>query len=53
MLNFFTFLKTKLGTFPENFKLISLSGAVPGHGESGGPIREASHLVKDHDADAL
>ena len=48
--NFLTFPKTKLGTFPENFKFITLPGAAPEHWELGGPIREASHLGEDHDA---
>ena len=51
--NFLTFPKTKLGVFPENFKSISLPGAAPGHRKVGGPIREASHLGEDHNADVL
>ena len=45
-----TFPKTKLGIFPENFMLITVTGAVP---EFGGPIRNASLLGEQYDADAL
>ena len=48
-----TFPWTKLGTFSENFKLIDLPGAAPRHRELGGPIREASRLGEDHNADVL
>ena len=50
---FFIFPYTKLGTFHENFNSITLPGAAPGHRKLGGPIREASHLGEDHDADVL
>ena len=36
------FPKTNLGIFPENFKLIAATGAVPGHGNLGGDIRKVS-----------
>ena len=43
-----------MGIFPENFKSITLPGAAPGHRKVvGGPIREASHLGEDHNADVL
>ena len=48
-----TFPKFKLGTFLENFKLITVIGAVPGHRELGGPIQEVSLLGEHYDADAL
>ena len=53
MLKFSDFPKTKLGTFSENFKSITLPGLTPGHRKLGEPIREASHLGEDHDADVL
>ena len=53
MLKFSTFRKTKLGIFSENFKSITLPGAAPGHRKVGDPIREASHLGEDHNADVL
>ena len=40
MLNFCIFLNTKLGTFSENFKPISLPGATPGHRILRGSIRD-------------
>ena len=46
-------LFTKLGKCLENFKSITLSEAAPGHRKLEGPIREASHLGDDHDADVL
>ena len=48
-----TFPKTKLGIFPENFRLITVTGAVPGHRELVGPIRKVSLLGEHYDADAL
>ena len=30
---------------PENFKLIAVTGAVPGHGNLGGDIRKVSFLA--------
>ena len=48
-----TFLKTKLGIFPENFKLITVIGAVPEHRELGGPLRKMSLLGEHYDTDAL
>ena len=48
-----TFPKTKLGIFPENFKLITVIGAVPEHRKLGGPIRKVSLLGEHYDADAL
>ena len=48
-----TFPKTKLGIFPEIFKLIAATGAVPEHRESGGLIREVSFLGEHYDVDAL
>ena len=53
MMLIFFFLKSKLGTFSENFKSITLPGAAPGHRKLGGPVREASHLGEDHDSDVL
>ena len=47
-----TFPKTKLGIFPKNFKLITITGAVPWHRELGGPIRKVSLLGEHYDADA-
>ena len=43
--------KTKLVIFPENFKLISATRAVPEHREMGGPIRKVSILGEHYDAD--
>ena len=48
-----TFPKTKLGIFPGNFKLITVTGLVSGHRELGGPIRKVSLLGEHYDADAL
>ena len=48
-----TFPKTKLGIFPENLKLITVTGAVPGHRELGDPIPKVSLLGEHYDADAL
>ena len=48
-----TFSKTKLGICPENFKLITVTGAVPEHRELGGPIHKVSLLREHYDADAL
>ena len=48
-----TFPKTKLGIFPENFKLIAVTGAVPEHQELGGPLRKVSLLGEHYDTDAL
>ena len=42
-----TFPRTKLDTFSENFKSISLPGAAAGHRKLGGPNREASHLGEE------
>ena len=48
-----TFPNTKLGIFPENFKLITVTGAVPEHRELGGPLRKVSLLGERYDTDAL
>ena len=48
-----TFPQTKLGIFPENFKLITVTGAVPEHRELGGPLRKVSLLGEHYDTDAL
>ena len=48
-----TFPQTKLGIFPENFKLIPVTGAVPAHRSLGGPIRKVSLLGEHYAADAL
>ena len=53
MMLIFFFLKSKLGTFSENFKSITLPGAAPGHRKLGGPVREASHLGEDQDVNVL
>ena len=37
-----TFPKTNLGIYPENFKLIAATGAVPEHDNLGGDIRKVS-----------
>ena len=49
MLKFLHFPKTKLDTFPEKFKLITATGAIPGHRKLGGHIRKARLSVKHHD----
>ena len=46
-------VKTKLGMFSENFKFKTVTGAVPGHQEMGGSIREVSLLGERYDAFAL
>ena len=48
-----TFPRTKLGIFPENFKLITVTGAVPGHREMGVRIRKVSLLGEHYHAYAL
>ena len=48
-----TFPKTKLSIFPENFKLTTVTVAVPGHRELGGPIQKVSLWGEHCDADAL
>ena len=48
-----TFPKTKLGIFPENVKLITVTGAVPEHRKFGGPLRKVSILGEHYDTDAL
>ena len=53
MLKFCDFPKTKLGIFPENFRLITVTGTVPEHRELGGPLRKVSLLGKHYDTDAL
>ena len=53
ILNFMTFPKTKLGIFPGNFKLITVTGAFPEHRELGGPLRKVSLLGEHYDTDAL
>ena len=45
--------KTKLGIFPEHFKLIAVTGAVPEHQELGGPLRKVSLLGEHYDTDAF
>ena len=42
-----------IGIFPKNFKSITLPGAAPENQKLRGPIREASHLGEDHNADVL
>ena len=53
MLKFLTFPKTKLAYSLKNFKLISVTGAVPEHRELGGPLRKVSLLGEHYDTDAL
>ena len=48
-----TFPETKLGIFPEKFKLITVTGTVPEHRELGGPNRKVSLSGEHCDADAL
>ena len=48
-----SFPKTKLDIFPENFKLITVTRAVPEHREFGGPLRNVSLLGEHYDTDAL
>ena len=48
-----TFPKTKLSIFPENFKLITVTGAVPEHRELGGPLRKVSLLGEHYHTDEL
>ena len=48
-----TFPETRLGIFPENLKLITVTGAVPEHQELGGPLRNVSFLGEHYDADTL
>ena len=48
-----TLPRTKLGMFPENFKLIAVTVAVPEHRELGGPIRKVSLLGEHYDTDVL
>ena len=45
--------KTKLGIFPENCNLITVTGAVSEHRELGGPLRKVSLLDEHYDTDAL
>ena len=45
--------QTRLGIFPENFKLIYVTGAVPEHRELGGRLRKVSLLGEHYDTDAL
>ena len=48
-----TFSKTKLDIFATNFKLITVTGAVPEHRKLGGPLRKVSLLGEHNDTDAL
>ena len=56
MLKFSDFLElnwTHSLKISDSLTSIALPGAAPGHRKLGGPIREASHLGEDHDADVL
>ena len=48
-----TFSKTKLGIFPENFKLITVTETIPEHRKLAGPLSKVSLLGEHYDTAAL